>query len=378
MLVIKTSINYQVAKKTKESEMNLFYLNDEEETPKKKVVRKKKNKKKSEKKEQNNQLFSFDNEIVIGVTRKEEPKKEVQKKGKNNKTKNKTQTKNKVNESNKKNKKKNNKIKQKNSKKTIEKRNISQEEQEKMLNKRKRIISIIKYGTLSILIITAILCAMFSPLFNIKTINVEGNNKITEKEIMSLSQIQIEENTFKLNKRKIKEEIKSNPYIKEVTITRKLPSTITIKVKEREPAYMLEYAGSYVYLDDQGYLLEISTEKLELPILQGEATETSDFVPGNRLCVEDLEKLGIVMKIIELAQDNEIYSLITRIDIENGQNIKLIFETKEKMAYLGDESNLNTKILTIKSIIEKEEGKAGEIYVDKDLNKEYPVFRERV
>ena len=78
MLVITTSINYQVAKKTKESKMNLFYLNDEEETIKKKVVRKKKNKKKTEEnKEKDNELFSFDNEIVIGVTKKQEPKKKV-------------------------------------------------------------------------------------------------------------------------------------------------------------------------------------------------------------------------------------------------------------------------------------------------------------
>ncbi len=353
-----------MAKKTKEQEM--------------KLEKKKQNKKKVNKEEKNNELFSFDNEIVIGVTKKEEPKKQVKNKEQKQKRKSDNKKEKQVRKVEPSTKKGNNIKKQKNKKQTIQKQIVSPKEQEKLIKKRKRIINTLKYGTLTTLIIIVILCAMFSPLFNIKTIKVEGNEKITEKEIISLSQIQLEQNTFKLSKNKIEKQIKQNAYIDEVIITRKLPSTIVLKVEERKPAYLLEYAGSYVYLDKQGYLLEISTEKLELPILQGAITPTADFVEGNRLVSEDLEKLSIVLKVIELAKVSEIDNLITRIDIENKQNLKLIFESKEKTAYLGDSSNLNMKILTIKSILEKEEGKAGEIFVDMDLNKEYPVFRERV
>lgn len=81
---------------------------------------------------------------------------------------------------------------------------------------------------------------------------------------------------------------------------------------------------------------------------------------------------------MELCKTEEIETLITRIDIKDKENIRLILETKEKTAYIGDSSNLNTKILTMKAILEKEEGKAGEIFVNMDLNKENPIFRERV
>ena len=219
---------------------------------------------------------------------------------------------------------------------------------------------------------------MFSPLFNIKAIEVNGNKIVTKNEIISLSKIQIEENSFKLSKSKIKKQIKENAYIQDVKITRKLPSTILIEIEEREPAYLLEYAGSYVVIDKQGYMLEIKTEKISLPIIQGEVTETSNFAVGNRLCTEDLERLAIISKIVELAKVNDIYTIITGIDISNKENIKLIFETEEKVAYLGDSSNMNTKILMIKSILEKEEGKPGEIFLNFDLNKKNPIFRERV
>ena len=53
-------------------------------------------------------------------------------------------------------------------------------------------------------------------------------------------------------------------------------------------------------------MLEISSAKLDLPILQGASTKTTDFIVGNRLCLEDLEKMSGLIKIMELAKVNEI------------------------------------------------------------------------
>lgn len=307
-------------------------------------------------------LFSFDDEMVIGVNKKKEEN--TPKKKKNN-------TKN----NSKKNKKKKNNKKVKN-KKT--KRMLTDEEIEIQRIKRMKKIKITKYLMLIALFITLIVVTMFSPLFNIKSIVVTGNNKITQNEIISLSQVQLEENTYKINKYKVKQRIKENAYIEDVTIKRKLPSELQISVVERQATFMIEYGASFVYIDNQGYILEISENKLELPILQGIQTESAQFETGKRLENEDLQKMNTVLKIMEIAKNNDISNIITRIDIEDEENYKIIFETKEKTAYLGDNSNLNTKILTIKAILEKNEGIAGEIFVNMDLNTNYPIFRERV
>jgi len=359
-----------VAKKTKGETMDSFYYEEEKQKAKKRKNLKKQRRRKEN--EENNR-FSFDEEIVIGVTKKEEPSKKqnnVKKKTSHNKP---TNTKKKIET-----KKEKQKSQKQTKKKSMPRPAISPEEREKRNRKRKRAQFLIKYGMLSVLFIAVILCAMYSPLFAIKTIEVEGNDFIGKREIISLSQIQIEENTFALSKNKVRKQIKENAYIEEVKMIRKLPSTIILQIQERKPAYLLEYAGSYVYVDKQGYMLEINSEKLELPILQGAITKTEDFVAGNRLCREDLIKLSTVLKIMELAQTNEMESLITRIDIEKEDDFKIVMETKEKTAYLGNNSNLNTKMLTVKAILEKTEGKAGDILVNIDLNKEYPVFRERV
>lgn len=359
-----------MARKAKE-ELDLYNF-EEKNTAKKKKNKKSKtakkvsktnNKKKSSNKTEND-LFSIDEEMIIGITKKQ--KEPVENREKNNKKQSKVVNKKKVSKNKK--KKRSNNIKNK----------LTQEEIEIKQRKRRTTLKVLKYLMIIALFITLIIIAMFSPIFNIKNITVTGNEKITENEIISLSGIQLEENTYKITKYKVKQKIKENAYIEDVKIKRKLPSEIQISVTERKPAFIIEYGASFVYIDNQGYILEISTEKLELPILQGLQTESANFIEGNRLENNDLQKMNTVLKIMEIAKNNEIANLITRIDVEDESNYKILLETKEKTAYLGDDSNLNTKILTIKAILEKTEGTAGEIFVNMDLNNNYPIFRQRV
>ncbi len=361
-----------MVKKAKEiTNLNLYNFNADDNEEKKKIKKVKPKKKQAKKnsnvknKEENGKI-DLNNEIVIGL-----PKIENKGSDKNvsKNTKSKVITK----------KKKQTKNKKRKSKNTKNKKNVTTKKDAEIRNKKiKRNLKIAKYSFLSICTIAIIILAMTSPLFNIKEIIVEGNEKITKGEIISLSQINLEQNTYKTNMNKSKKNILENPYIKNVEIKRSLPSTVIIKVEERKTAFMVEYGNGYAYVNNQGYILEISTQKLEVPIIQGTETNVEEFIPGGRLTKNDLEKMSTVIKIMEVATNNEIESLVTRIDIENKNNYKILFETEQKVAYLGNETDLNTKILSIKSIIEKEKGVAGEIFVNSDLKDNNPVFRQNV
>ena len=152
----------------------------------------------------------------------------------------------------------------------------------------------------------------------------------------------------------------------------------TIKVTEREPSFMLEYGNGYVYINNQGYMLEISSIKKDLPILIGTSTSKEDYKDGNRLNEEDLTKLGTVIKIMRAAQANEIDKLITKIDISNSDNYTLYLETERKVAYLGDCSNLETRMLFLVGILDKEKENQGEIFINMNLNTDDAYFRESV
>lgn len=229
------------------------------------------------------------------------------------------------------------------------------------------------FSLILIMIITIILCS--SPIFYIKNIVVEGNEHLSDDKIISLSGLQLYTNIFKFNKKEVKENIKENAYIEKIELKNKYPSTVEITVEERVAKYMLQFADSYVYINNQGYMLEISNEKLDIPILIGFTTDLSNIKAGNRINVEDLKKMDIVIKIFEAAKSNGFGELITKIDISNEKNYTIILESEGKTVYLGDCSDLNTRILYLKSILEASEGKTGEIFLNIDLNSQNAYFR---
>ena len=250
---------------------------------------------------------------------------------------------------------------------------------EEQIRKNKRIKIFIKLLLLLAVVIGIIIYLMLSPIFNIKNINVEGNSTISSEQIISLSNIQKETNLFKVSNKDTILAIKENPYVKTVEIKRTLPDTITLVITERVQAYMLEYGSSYAYIDNQGYILEISANPKEgLAKITGYETLQDEIVPGNRLCENDLEKLNTVLKITAAAKVNEIDSLITTINVEDSSNYTLFIETEQKTVYLGDCTSLDTRMLFVKTILEKEKNHAGEIFVNMNLNEKNPFFREKV
>lgn len=261
-------------------------------------------------------------------------------------------------------KKKNNRKKKVSNIKKIKKQN----------NKIRKTAMKITFILLLIIIVSIILAS--SEIFSIKEISVLGTDKLSENEIISFSKITIGENMFKLNFSKIKSSILENPYVDEVKLKRVFPNKVEINVKERKVKYMIQLAESYIYIDGQGHILEISKEKQEVPILLGIQTDLSNINAGSRLEEQDLIKLDTVNKIEVTAKNYDILNLITKIDITDKSEYILYLERQGKVAYIGDATDLNTKILWVKTINQKNEGVSGKIFVNMDLNARKPYFRQ--
>ena len=332
-----------LTKNQKDKIDDLFYyspINTEKTTQKeqkrKTKEREKRIKKQNSQKKVENQ-FDYDNEMVIKMTNKNNQKQEE-------------------------------KTKQKMSKK-----------QRQILKKKKRIKLMLKFTALLIIIIAGIIFALVSPIFNIKEINVSNNNQINTETIISLSQLNLGQNIFKFNKNKVNKNIKTNAYIESVEIKRKLPNKVQIQIEERKQEYNVEFLNGYAYINNQGYILQISEEKQALPTIQGISTPDEQIVEGNRLNSEDLEKLEVIIQIMNICKNYELDSKITNIDISTKDEYTLYLEEEKKTIYLGDKSNLSNKMLYVQVIIEENRGKEGAIFVNGDLNNNFkPRFKEKV
>ena len=321
-------------------------------------------KNKADKKSASNEkdIIDLNDEIIIGLTKFIEPKDKVK-----NKSKEKSKEKNKVSKEN---------------SKVIQKEKIADKNKNIVTKKSIRKKIIIKKVTtclfLTMLLIGGLTYFLLSPVFNIKTIEVINNQNISQEQIKNSSGIILNENMFKMSSKDVKNKLLQNPYIESVKVKRKIFDKIQIDIKERNATSMLEYGNSYIYINNQGYILEISTETIQAPILIGYVTPLEQIKPGNRLGKDDLERLSTVLNIMESLNTNNISHLVTKIDIRSKKNYKLLLENEGKTVHLGECTDLSTQMLYVKEMIQREKGIEGDFFVDMDLNKINPVFREKV
>jgi len=125
---------------------------------------------------------------------------------------------------------------------------------------------ILAFTTTILLIAIVVVLALTAPIFNITDIQVQGNEKLDTNTILTLSGLKKGENIFKFNQ-SIVQNIKENTYVENVEIKRKLPGTVLISIEERKVKYQINFINSYAYLDKNGYILENSTIKQEVPVL---------------------------------------------------------------------------------------------------------------
>lgn len=304
-----------------------------------------------------NERYDADNEIIIGVTTKAGEKKKEKVKVSAKTTKAKTSRKN---------------------GKDINKNYNSKIPKDKIIKKKNRKIKLVSAIILLLITIGGTIYYLTTPTFNISTINVFGYENNSEDTYISLSGIILDEtNIFQVTRGSIKKNLKENAYVEDVTIKRKLPNVLEIYVEERKPEYQIRYNDSYIYINNQGYILEINEERKDIIEIIGFITPESDVKPGERLDTHDLIKLDTILKIVNSYKFSNIEEKITSIDATSASNYILNLEEIEKEVYLGDASNLSERILWLKTILPKEEGNKGTIYINGDLNKDKVYFKEK-
>lgn len=326
---------------------------------------------KDNKKNNKDTKYNADNEIIIGVTTKPKEKVRVEKKKatrtniKSSKNKNSTSRSNVNRNIPNKNIKPNSKLK-------VNKSDLSKENQIKKLNKKKIAISVV---IVLFIVICGTIYYLTTPIFNITSIKVYGNQKNNIDTYISLSGLKINEtNIFAFTNGSIKKKIKENAYVEEVKIERIFPNVVELYITERTVDYKINYLNSYVYLNSQGYILEISEDEKDALIIEGINFYSNDIKMGKRLPNEELIKLDTVLKITNYLKYNSVNKKLTKVNVADEENYILEFAEENKYAYIGDSSSITEKMTAIAKILEVEEGKKGKIYANEEVLKKNRVY----
>ncbi|MBN2804924.1 MAG: FtsQ-type POTRA domain-containing protein [Deltaproteobacteria bacterium] len=91
--------------------------------------------------------------------------------------------------------------------------------------------------------------------FSVKYVEIRGNDRVSNSEIMKYAGFKIGDNIFKINLLQLQNNIDKNPWILKSSVSQKLPSTMIIEVVEREIEMMIVFDVPYI-VDSNGELFK--------------------------------------------------------------------------------------------------------------------------
>ena len=186
-----------------------------------------------------------------------------------------------------------------------------------------------RYTFFAVLGIIAILIVMFfTPLFNIKTVNIEGNNKLTQEQIFTEIGDFNGRNLFSARTGGIKRKLSKFAYTEKVVVKKKpFPPTLTVEITERVPMVQVVYAESYIVIDKDGRILEKTAEKLEgVAVLEGVKVTSAN--EGEIISLKEEETQKIVIGCIGNLEKADIIKDITYMSFEDMTNITFNYQSR--------------------------------------------------
>jgi cell division protein FtsQ len=191
-----------------------------------------------------------------------------------------------------------------------------------------------------------------SEVFAITEVKVEGFAQVPMEEYVRLAQIPEGANIFRLNTGAVEDRLRRHPWVEQAAVTRALPKTIKLTVKEREPLVAVHspFDGQIYGIDRHRVLLpepgdasnESATPALcfDLPIVTGLPEEK--LYPGNRLS-DDGSKRIIDMLLLMRTLKAGLPAQVSEIHIDRQGGLTLYPLSLVKTIYLGNE-NLQQRV----------------------------------
>jgi cell division protein FtsQ len=218
---------------------------------------------------------------------------------------------------------------------------------------------------------------MTSPRFAIAEVDVVGNGRRSSDAIAAESGLLLGANVFSADLDAARARVLADPWIAETTIARKLPRTILVHVKEREPAALVALGDTFLATGDGEPFKRLElTDPVDLPLVTGLSPES--------FADDHLGAVRAVRRAVDLAAEYEHGGLAKRAPLEevhlepDGSFTLVVSRAAMKLVLGGPPFRRKLdQASRVLGELDRRNAKADAIMLDNDTRPERVVVRMR-
>jgi cell division protein FtsQ len=153
---------------------------------------------------------------------------------------------------------------------------------------------------------------MASERLKVGHVEVRGSRFLSEGEVRELLGPAVGENILQLDINSLKSRLRASPWVADATVSRTLPDTLRVQIRERVPLALAELERLYL-MDGDGALIDMygpRTAGFDLPIVRGlanvDAEARRDRAERAGALLRDLDDLGAEISEVEVEPSGDL------------------------------------------------------------------------
>jgi len=230
----------------------------------------------------------------------------------------------------------------------MQKKKLTSAEKYKRKMLRRRIIAS------SILGLIVVLCVcLFTPIFGVSEITVEGNSTLTAEEIISASGIHKGENIFRMDAKRSEKKLESLPYVDDAKIVKKFPAKVKIVIDESTEDIIIDTPNEFIVATIDGKVLYKTTDVTEIPVPIVQGITVTEAEPSKKIKASDEETATTNIEYIKCFFGSAYWSEIDVFDVSDPSNFMMVMRSGMRVTFgpIDTIESLQRKIQMMDAII---------------------------
>ena len=202
-------------------------------------------------------------------------------------------------------------------------------------------------------VIVVLILLFLTPIFNIRTISVDGNNAVSDEQIVERLKPLIGQNLLRTSDGKIENMLKEISYIQDVNVQKRLfPPSVELTVTEYAPAAVIRTGGkSYVISSDLRVLGELQTSTGSLPVITGVEIERAEIGYD---CEVKADKGDTLRTMLQTLEKTELIHNVNEINLMSLTAITMNYDDRLTVQ-CGSQLDMEMKIRMFREAVMSEE-----------------------
>ena len=199
------------------------------------------------------------------------------------------------------------------------------------------------------LLVTALVGLYF--LLIVDTIKVGGNNTLEKGEVLTIAGLNPGEHLWLADIGGARARLLKDPMIKDATVKRIYPDTISIVITERKAAAAIVSGGTVAVIDADGCVMEISAQVPE-NMVEIYGVSSAGFTAGQDLSKDSMFNADAMLEILTALSNYDILGIIDYIDMS--QPLRIEMNTVYGIhVNVGQAENISEKLSNLSKVISK-------------------------